>query len=42
MKEPADVTTTKRIHIPPPIFVYDVTNYPQMIQHLAEVAEEEN
>jgi hypothetical protein len=41
-KEPADVNTTKRIPRPPPIFVYDVINYAQMIQHLAEVAEEEN
>jgi hypothetical protein len=41
-EEPTDVNTKKRIPRPPPIFVYDVINYPQMIQHLAEVAEEEN
>jgi hypothetical protein len=41
-EEPADVNTTKRIPRPPPIFVYDVINYPQMIQHLGEVAQEEN
>jgi hypothetical protein len=40
-EEPTDVNTTKRIPRPLPIFVY-VINYPQMIQHLAEVAEEEN
>jgi hypothetical protein len=26
---------------PPPIFIYDVINYPRMINHFAEVAEEE-
>jgi hypothetical protein len=41
-EEPTDVNTTKRIPRPSPIFVYDVVNYPQMIQHLADVAEEEN
>jgi hypothetical protein len=36
------MNTTKRIPRPPPIFVYDVINYPQMINHLAEVTEGEN
>jgi hypothetical protein len=41
-KEIVDMNTTKRIPRPPPIFIYDVINYPQMINHLAEVTEEEN
>jgi hypothetical protein len=31
-----------KIPRPPPIFIYDVKNYPQVINHLAEVTEEEN
>jgi hypothetical protein len=40
--ETQDVNATKKIPRPPPIYVYDVINYLQMINHLAEVAEEEN
>jgi hypothetical protein len=49
LQEPHGVTsqktpffTTKKIPRPPPIFVYDIINCPQMINHLAEVTEEEN
>ena len=41
-EETEDVNTTKKIPRPPLIFVYDVINYPQMINHLAAVTEEEN
>jgi hypothetical protein len=41
-EEIVDINTTKGIPRPPPIFVYHVINYPQMINHLAEVTEEEN
>ena len=40
--ETQDGNSPKKIPRPPPIFVYDVINYPQMINHLAEVAEEES
>jgi hypothetical protein len=40
-EEPTDVNTKKRIPRTPPIFIY-IINYPQMIRHPAEVAEEEN
>jgi hypothetical protein len=41
-EEIIDVNTRKKIPRPPPIFVYDVINYPQMINHLDQVTEEEN
>ncbi|PNF31804.1 hypothetical protein B7P43_G11362 [Cryptotermes secundus] len=41
-EETENANTTKKIPRPPPIFVYDVINYPQMINHLAVVTEEEN
>jgi hypothetical protein len=34
-------TTPAKFPRPPPIYVYDVINYPTMIKHIAEVAEEE-
>jgi hypothetical protein len=37
----SDRTTQQRVHKPPPIYVYGVTNYCDMVKYLAETLEEE-